>query len=390
MRVSVSESEGIKLYTSEISKIEVAFSLLEQRQQALDAETEKRIEKLWANCQRFNQTLPIEYSMAGARPEAWRPQDCIAVFKVRHILMGVFEGKLWHARLVRELGPERAAELLKGYQPGHLLIIPPGAEYDGPAADALEELTNGAEAVNLLKETDVGSNSWVLAGGRTASGKPLMAGDPHRGLDVPNVYYQNHVSCPDFDVIGLSFPGCPGFPHFGHNSSVAWCVTHAGADYQDLYIERFDESSPNRYQFKGEWKTAEVRRETIEVRDGDPVEIDLTVTHHGPIVAGDPSSGHALAFKYTSTAGPNHGVESIRSMLDAGSTDEMDEAMRQWVDPCNNFMFADVGGNIGYLNRGQVPIRSMANAWLPVPGWTGSQAWDGIIPFEELARSKTK
>ncbi|HBD85499.1 MAG TPA: penicillin amidase, partial [Dehalococcoidia bacterium] len=74
---------------------------------------------------------------------------------------------------------------------------------------------------------DSGSNNWALSGSKTASGKPLIAGDPHRGLDTPNVYYQNQIACPDFDVIGLSFPGCPAFPHFGHNADVAWCITHA-------------------------------------------------------------------------------------------------------------------------------------------------------------------
>ena len=92
-------------------------------------------------------------------------------------------------------------------------------------------------------------------GSRTASGKPLVAGDPHRPLDTPNVYYQNHVACPDFDALGLSFPGCPGFPHFGHNAHVAWCVTHAQADYHDLYVERFNNSGE--YEWKGEWRKAD-------------------------------------------------------------------------------------------------------------------------------------
>ena len=109
----------------------------------------------------------------------------------------------------------------------------------GPIEDGLDELSLGAQALNWLGETESGSNNWVLAGSRTASGKPLLAGDPHRAPEVPNVYYQSHLACPEFDAIGLSFPGVPGFPHFGHNQHVAWCVTHANADYQDLFVERF-------------------------------------------------------------------------------------------------------------------------------------------------------
>ena len=128
----------------------------------------------------------------------------------------------------------------KSYQPGHLLLVPPGTPFSGEYADGSDIFRELADTVAHLSEPDGGSNSWLLTADRTTTGAPLMAGDPHRGLDVPNVYYQNHVTCPDFDVIGMSFPGCPGFPHFGHNARVAWCVTHAMADYQDLYIECFN------------------------------------------------------------------------------------------------------------------------------------------------------
>ena len=332
--------------------------------------------------------LPVEYGLVGQHPEPWQPWDCLAVFKVRHIMMGTFEGKLWVARLVRELGTERASRLFPGYGPGQLLIVPPGAQYDGPIADGIAEISRGAAAVNMLTGLDAGSNNWALSGSRTASGKPLLAGDPHRALDVPNAYYQNHVACPEFDAVGLSFPGCPGFPHFGHNDHVAWCVTHAMADYQDLFIEQFDRDDPSLYQFRDELRRAEVRKETIRVRDDLPVELEIASTHHGPIIAGDRASGYAIAFKYTSTAEPNATAEAILDMLTASSGDELDESMRTWVDPCNNFLYADVHGNIGYLNRGRVPLRSMENAWLPVPGWTGEHEWQGYIPFEELVRSR--
>ena len=110
----------------------------------------------------------------------------------------------------------------------------------------------------------------------------------------------------------------------------------------------------------------------------------MTVTHHGPIIAGDPGKGYGLAFQYTATAAPYRGFECLLPMMKAASVDELDESMRNWVDPCNNFLSADVHGNIAYLHRGQVPIRSMANAWLPVPGWTGEHEWQGNIPFEAL------
>jgi penicillin amidase len=161
-------------------------------------------------------------------------------------------------------------------------------------------------------------------------------------------------------------------------------VTHTAADYQDLYIERFDRADPTRYEDRGEWRRAEVTRETIVVRGGRPVEIEVVVTHHGPIVLGDPRQGYALAFRYTATAGPNRTAEAFLPMLRAGSADALETAMRPWVDPVNNLVFADVHGAIGYRTRGQVPVRPMANAWLPVPGWDGAHEWQGAIPFEAM------
>ena len=188
-------------------------------------------------------------------------------------------------------------------------------------------------------------------------------------------------------MVGVSFPGVPGFPHFGHNQWVSWGVTHTGADYQDLFVERFDKDNPSYYEFKGQQRRAETFRETIKVRGGADEEISITVTHHGPVISGGPAEGLGIAFRYTQTAEANRTAEALLNMLRARSAAEIDQSMEDWVDPVNNFLFADVDGNIGYLTRGLVPIRSRANGWLPVPGWTGEHEWQGYIPFDEMPRS---
>ena len=357
----------------------------------VNEETTEMLDAYAAGVNAFIETteaLPAEYAMVGGEPEPWRPWDCLAVYKVRHVLMGGFDGKLWRARLVNELGAERASQMLPGHKSGELLILPPGSVQESDAPSPVAVISAAAEHLRWLGDTEAGSNSWAVHGSRTTSGKPLLAGDPHRALDTPNVYYQNHIACDEFDAVGLSFPGFPGFLHFGHNASVAWCVTHAVADYQDLYIERFKPGDPPTYESKGEWLRGDVRHEVVNVRDTGPVKLDVVVTQHGPIVVGDPSSGFAAAFKYASTAGPNMGFQCIRRMLRSTSVAEHDESMREWVDPGNNFVFADVHGDIGYVTRGKVPVRSAANAWLPVPGWTGEHEWNGSVPFEEMPRSR--
>ena len=287
-----------------------------------------------------------------------------------------------------KIGPEKASLLFPGFQPGYPLILPPGETYSGPLADGLEELRQGAAALNYLSETGAGSNSWVLSGSRTATGKPILAGDSHRALDTPNVYYQNQLACPEFDVIGLSFPGVPGFPHFGHNADVAWSVTHTSADYQDLYIERFNTGSGSQeYLFQDQWLPATIHEETIKVKGGGDVQFQSWVTRHGPVISGDPAKGSGIAFKYTATEGPSAWPDTLLSMLKAKDAPQLIESMREWMDPCNNFLYADIHGNSGYLCRGRIPIRSKENGWLPVPGWTGEHEWQGYIPFDDLPRS---
>ena len=356
----------------------------------------------WIATAAAENSLPVEYSISGIEPEPWQPWDGLVVFKVRHILMGVFESKTWRAQLVRELGPEKAALLAPGYQPGQLQILPPGSRYEGELDYYLAELMAGAAAVNLLNETDSGSNSWALSGDRTATGKPLLAGDSHRALDTPNVYYQSHVACPEWDVIGLAIPGVPGFPHFGHNDKVAWCITHLSGDYQDLYIEEFNGSRAGMYRMPdidqdgnsrwtdfhaSHWRPTDTRDETIKVRGCDDHHITTWATRHGPIIAGGPPGKYGLALKYTATDGPKSWPDIIPAMLRARDSHELADSMRGWVDPANNFLFADVDGNIGYLSRGEIPIRSGQNARLPVPGWTNDHEWQGNIPFEEMPRS---
>ena len=333
-------------------------------------------------------TLPVEFEIAGIKPDSWHPQDSLAIFTARHILMGVFEGKLWRAQLINTLGVDKAAEIIPDYPTGHLVIDPPGQNYTGGTWDVMAQLSAGAAGISWLADAEGGSNNWALMGSRTASGKPLVAGDPHRPLDTPNVYYQNHIACPNFDAIGLSFPGCPGFPHFGHNAHVAWCVTHAQADYQDLYVERVKDGSFEYYEWKGNWRESDLRLETIRSKSGKKIDLEVIVTHHGSIIIDDPSSNYGIAFKHTGTSSPNNWSQCLPRMLRSRSANDMDEAMREWVDPGNNFVFADVNGNVEYLNRGRLPIRPDLNHWLPVPGSSGEYEWEGFVPFDEQVRIK--
>ena len=340
---------------------------------------------------RKTKVLPVEYQIVEDEPDMWNPWDCLAVFKARHIMMGSFESKLWRARLLEVLGPEKANSLF----PEHGLADRNIIESTGHGYINDDRLKILLEASKNLAgwstELDSGSNNWVLAGEKTNSGKPLLAGDPHRGLDTPNVYYQNHVACNEFDVIGLSFPGCPGFPHFGHNKKVAWCVTHAQADYQDIYLEKIKlNQTTGRYEYnsKDEWVDLEIKEEEIKVKNDSSVFIKTAQTLNGPIIIEDVEHGVGFSFKYSGLDPDNKIMQSIRKMLYSNNINELDKSMADWVSPCQNFLFADVHGDIGYLMRGKMPTRKMQNAWVPVPGWTDEFEWNGYIPFDQLPRKR--
>ena len=334
-------------------------------------------------------SLPVEYRLLDALPETWQPWHSLAVYKVRNMLMGTYEVKLWRARLAVVLGAEEAAALFRSYPDDGLVSVPPGAAFGAFDIDCLDHLAGVAEDLAWLGEAEGGSNAWVVSGERTTSGLPLLAGDSHRALDTPNVYYQTHLTCPSFRCSGYALPGVPGMPHFSHTEYVAWGMTHGVADYQDLYIERFRKRDGRlEYAFRDGWHPADVTSEHLAVRDGETRRLTVVRTRHGPVVAGDPEAGHGLAFSHPGTNSGTPWANTLCDLLAARCADEAEEALRDWTEPVNNFVYADVHGEFGYRYRGRIPIRSRANAWVPVPGWTGEHEWRGRIGFEELPNAR--
>lgn len=313
--------------------------------------------------------------------EPWLPWHSAAVFKVRHALMGLWQHKLVQAVLLARIGPDAFGMLETRPPAGSPLSVPPEARLSRLMEDALADV---AGHLGFLAETEPGSNAWAVSARRTSHGGAVICNDSHRALEAPNVYWQCRVTCPEFDVTGATFPGLPGFPHFGFNGSVAWAITHAEGDTQDLYIERFDGS---RYLTEDGWREAAVRTERIEIRGGATSMVLVWETRHGPVVHGDPRQGYALALKYTATYRPDRGFECMLPMLTARDVTALADAQQGWVDPVNNLVCADVHGKIAYQCRGEVPVRPVpTHRRLPVPGWDGSCEWAGTVPFDALPR----
>ena len=378
--------------------------------EASSAESKAMIDSYTAGINSFAETtrsLPIEYTILGTTPESWESWHCLTVYKMRNTLLGTYEGKLFRSCMAAAGDGDAIpgfAKIVRGYPRGHLLTVPPGEEFEGKRLDGqdeLRQLLNDIEAVNgnegnantdlwrSLDEHGSGSNAWSISGEFTASGLPLVAGDSHRALDTPSVYYQVHLSCPEFTVVGSSVPGMPGVLHFCHNEHVAWGMTYGAADTQDLFIERFRKApgGGREYEFVGEWRAAEVLDETIVVDADDDVDLKVTVTHHGPVIAGDPASGWGITISdpglIEATPWPDAALAAMRSR----SVEELHHAFESWTDRVNNYAVADVHGNFGYLHEGRIPVRDESNGWRAVPGWTGAHEWRGYIPHDELPRA---
>jgi penicillin amidase len=333
---------------------------------------------------------------SGARPaalndtalEPWEPWHSVAAYKIRHVLMGQWQHKLATAGVLARAGAEAFGQLDTRSPAGSVLSVPPGDRVTRVVAEAEDDIARAAPHLGFLAEAEPGSNAWAVSGQRTTHGGAVLCNDSHRVLETPNVYWQCHLSTPEFSVIGAAFPGVPGFPHFGHNGQVAWAITHASADTQDLYLEWFDEERPGWYRTEHGWEPATRATETITVRGAEPVAVTLWGTRHGPVVHGDPLAGLAIALKYTATRRPGRGFEPLLPMLAARDVAQLIDTQRDWVDPVNNLVAADTSGRVAYQARGELPVRpSLAHRRLPVPGWDGAGEWTGTVPFEQMPRS---
>jgi len=356
----------------------------------LDAESRAILEAYAAgvNARIGRGRLPIEFTLLRFKPEAWRPADSLSWSKMMSLGLSInWESEILRAQLIERLGTERAAELEPDPCEDDPCIIPVGVELASIGGAALDRAEDARPFTGPSPLAGVGSNNWVLSGNRTATGAPLLANDMHLPMNLPCVWYENHLVAGDLNVTGVTFPGIPGVVA-GHNGHVAWGFTNGFPDVQDLFIERLrrTDSGEVQYEFKGEWLDAEVRAEEIGVKGAEPVVEEVVITRHGPIInclASDLAGEEPLALRWTSLE-PDTMVQALLRMMRARDCLEFREALRVWAAPVQNVVYADTEGNIAYSFPGRVPIRSRGNGSVPVPGWTGEYEWLGYVPFEEL------
>jgi penicillin amidase len=354
---------------------------------------------------------PLEFQLLGLTPEPWDPLDSLAIGKLmawrlaenRHgeLVRGALLRRFGGAAVERIMGvwpPDAAAILDRGMPPASGAAPhgrPPGsgaepqlAVSDGPGLPA------GLEWLSTLSRPG-GSNAWVVAGSRTATGRPLLANDPHLGLEMPSLWYEAHLVAADLDVAGAMLPGSP-FVVIGHNDRIAWGVTNSGADVQDFYVEDVD-FKRRRYLYAGTWHPLKVDRVEIDVRGAATAHMaEIFSTRHGPLVATEDDWEHVpvfsestprkaprpLALRWDSIAG--EGAGPFEALNRAKSWPEFLSAVRRIAAPSLSFVYADASGTIGYAMSGALPVRVNGDGSVPMPGWSAASEWAGAVPAEKL------
>jgi penicillin amidase len=355
----------------------------------LDADTRLHLDAYAAGINAFlaaRPVLPPEFLLLRVKPEAWTPADSISWTKIMAWdLGGNWRNELLRLRLSRTLPLSRIHEFLPPY-PGEAPpeIVDLRKLYEGLGEEKLVSGTDFSDSSN-------GSNSWVVAGARSASGKPMLANDPHLGLAAPSLWYLAHLNAPGLNAIGATLPGVPGVL-IGRNDRIAWGFTNTGADVQDLYLEKLD--AAGNYLTPEGPRAFTVFSETIKVKDKEDERLQVRVSRHGPVISDVMNQfaprGYVLALAWTALAEDDLSLQAAIGLARAKNWNEFLNELKNLHSTQQTITYADVDGNIGFIAAGRVPLRKPENnlkGLAPALGWDARYDWNGYLAFEALPRA---
>jgi penicillin G amidase len=323
---------------------------------------------------------PFEMQLLRLSFEPWHPVDILSLGKLLAFGLSTnWEKELLRSDMVRALGPELAARLDPSYPADNPVVAQEA--WSGDGIGLAEQIDAVRTSIGMASEAS-GSNNWAVSGALSATGSPLLAGDPHLPQSMPGIWYQVGLILGDRCLRGASLPGLPGV-YMGQNNDVCWTFTNTMADVQDLFIERVE---GERYLFEGEWRPLEIVREEIAVKGRDEPEVlEVRITHHGPIVneALGADEAEPLALRWLTLDEPT-AFKGMFELHEIGSGPELVSMLTGHTSPASNLVWADRHGSIGYKLVGRLPLRKGGCPDLPKPGWTGEFEWEGTIPYADL------
>lgn len=346
------------------------------------------------------QPMPPEFKLTGTMPDDWQADDVVRIRS--HALVSNVTSEVARARVICAAGVA-ADRLRRKLEPPHTIVVPQGLDPCDLNDDVLKDYKFATEAVSFYeppgsKGTDnahplhfaasgtdtpeEGSNNWVIAPSRSATGRAILANDPHRQLGVPSLRYVVQLNAPGLSIIGAGEPALPGVS-FGHNDWMGWGLTIFNTDQEDLYVYALKPGDSNSYRYGKGYEAMRVVRETIEVKGEAPRTVELRFTRHGPVLALDAAKGRAFAIRTVWNEPGVSGYLGSSRMWRAKSWDEFKSGRDAWGAPPLNLVYADIKGNIGWAPGGITPVRPNWDGLLPVPG-DGRYEWKGFLDGELL------
>ncbi|MDR3718214.1 MAG: penicillin acylase family protein [Bryobacteraceae bacterium] len=337
------------------------------------------VEGINAYIRGLNGQYPVEFKAAGYAPGLWAPEDCLSrvagLGMTRNLL-----NEVSHAEAIRRLGVDQASRFLH-LEPAIPLTVPQGLDLDGITSAVTAPYRETIGPVNLTAEQ--GSNNWVVDGTMTATGRPMLASDPHRLVQLPSLRKTVHLVGPGWNVIGAGEPALPGIA-LGHNDTIAFGFTIVGIDQQDLYVESTNPEDPGQYLSHGKWIPFEVVWQKLMVKGRGAETIALRYTVHGPVIYEDAARHRAYALRWVGSEPGTAGYIAALRLGQAKDWSEFSAGTARYRVPSENLVYADVKGNIGWQVSGLAPIRDGWSGLLPVPGADGRYEWKGFRSWREL------
>lgn len=337
-------------------------------------------------CEGDESQLPVEFRQLGYRPSRWDPID-IALIRSHGLFYNV-EQEVARARTMCDYGSD-VEDLRRVREPVHNLVVPDGLDLSDIPDDVLDVYRLATSQPIFTGEdrpgprtVPEGSNNWVVGPARSATGRPLLANDPHRAIGLTSLRYIAHLSAPGFDVIGAGEPALPGIS-IGHNGHIAFGLTIFAIDQEDLYVYETNPADPDEYRYRDRWEPMTVVREQIAVAGRDRQTVELRFTRHGPVVHRDTTRHRAFAVR---AAWLEPGMAPYLGSMDymtARTPDAFVDAMNRWGAPGENQVYAAPVGTFGWRPGGLVPIRPNWDGTLPVPG-DGRYEWAGFYDADQL------
>ncbi len=334
----------------------------------------------------------FEFDVLGYQPEEWKPEHCIIIIRMMawELNLGWWTD-LTFTELVQKLGEEKVKEILPGFPENAPTIIPSEIKKIAQINNSFIETDKAFRKFIGMTGTHLGSNNWVVNSKMSASGKPIIANDPHLAYRAPGIWYAAVINSPNWNAAGVTLPGVPGIV-IGKNNNISWTLTSIMTDETDFYFETLD-SSRTKYLLDDKWIDMQIIEDTIKVRNSGGVPIEIKSTQRGPIISGihpynfvfnkEESSYPTISMRWLGNDFSDE-MDAFLNLNRAKNWKEFKSAVSKFKIPGQNFVYSDKEGNIGYVFGGAIPIRTGNATTFVFDGSSGKSDWKGFVPSGEL------